>query len=162
MRIIKPTRLREYWTQHPQARPLLEQWLRRTKAAHWSSSADLRQTFPGADPVRVTSGRTVVVFNIAGNRYRLLTAIHYNMHAELAHATEIIDMLAGHDLNADQTDYLDVLSTLVEAYENTHGPLDDPALCGLDILRALLAEHGMSAADLARLPGVYRSRDRSC
>ena len=34
---------------------------------------------PSADPVRVTSGRTVVVFNIAGNRYRLLTAIHYNM-----------------------------------------------------------------------------------
>jgi mRNA interferase HigB len=39
----------------------------------------LRQTFPGADPVRVTSGRTVVVFNIAGNQYRLLTAIHDNM-----------------------------------------------------------------------------------
>ena len=34
---------------------------------------------PSADPVRVTSGRTVVVFNIAGDRYRLLTAIHYNM-----------------------------------------------------------------------------------
>jgi mRNA interferase HigB len=79
MRIIKPIRIRGYWTQYPQARSSLEQWLMRTKAAHWSSIADLRQTFPSADPVRVTSGRTVVVFNIAGNRYRLLTAIHYNM-----------------------------------------------------------------------------------
>ena len=79
MRIIKPTRLREYWTLYPQARPSLEQWLMRTKAAIWASIADLRQTFPSADPVRVTSGRTIVVFNIAGNRYRLLTAIHYNM-----------------------------------------------------------------------------------
>src|SRR5262249_31829996 len=76
MRIIKPTRLREYWTRYPQTRPSLEQWLMRTKAATWASIADLRQTFPRADPVRVTSGRTVVVFNIAGNRYRLLTAIH--------------------------------------------------------------------------------------
>jgi mRNA interferase HigB len=79
MRIIKPTRLREYWMKYPQAKPSLEQWLVRTKAATWTSIADLRQTFPSADPVRVTSGRTVVVFNIAGNRYRLLTAIHYNM-----------------------------------------------------------------------------------
>lgn len=51
----------------------------RTKAAQWSNMADLRQTFPSADPVRVISGRTVVVFNVAGNRHRLLTAIHYNL-----------------------------------------------------------------------------------
>jgi antitoxin component HigA of HigAB toxin-antitoxin module len=30
-------------------------------------------------------------------------------------------------------------------------------VCGLDALRALLDEHGMSAADLARLLGVHRS-----
>ena len=29
-------------------------------------------------PVAVASGRTVVVFNVRGNRYRLVTAIHYN------------------------------------------------------------------------------------
>jgi HTH-type transcriptional regulator/antitoxin HigA len=84
-----------------------------------------------------------------------LRPIHNN--AELEHATAIIDILAGHDLNADQADYLDVLSTLVEAYEDVHDPLDDPAVCGLDALRALLDEHGMSATDLARLLGVHRS-----
>jgi HTH-type transcriptional regulator/antitoxin HigA len=84
-----------------------------------------------------------------------LRPIHNDV--ELHHATEMIDMLAGRDLNADQADYLDVLSTLVEAYENTHYPLDDPAICGLDALRALLDEHGMGAADLARLLGVHRS-----
>jgi mRNA-degrading endonuclease HigB of HigAB toxin-antitoxin module len=41
--------------------------------------ASRRQTFPSADPVRVASGRTVIVFNIARTRYRLITAIHYNM-----------------------------------------------------------------------------------
>ena len=93
--------------------------------------------------------------------YNRLLAMHplrpIHNDVELEHATEIIDILAGHDLNADQADYLDVLSTLVEAYESTHDPLDDPALCGLDVLRSLLAEHGMSAADLARLLGVHRS-----
>ena len=84
-----------------------------------------------------------------------LRPIHNDV--ELDHATEMIDILAGRDMNADQTDYLDVLSTLVEAYENTHYPLDDPAICGLDALRALLDEHGMGAADLARLLGVHRS-----
>ena len=36
-----------------------------------------------------------------------LRPIHSDM--ELEHATEMIDILAGHDLNADQADYLDVL-----------------------------------------------------
>jgi HTH-type transcriptional regulator/antitoxin HigA len=76
---------------------------------------------------------------------------------DLEQATEIIDILAGHDLNTDQTDYLDALSTLVEAYESTHHPLNAPAICGLDALRALLDEHGMGAADLAHLLGVHRS-----
>ena len=93
--------------------------------------------------------------------YDRLLALHplrpIHNDVELAHATEIIDLLAGHDLNADQADYLDVLSTLVEAYENAHDPLEDPALCGLDVLRTLLDEHDMSAADLARLLGVHRS-----
>jgi HTH-type transcriptional regulator / antitoxin HigA len=84
-----------------------------------------------------------------------LRPIHNDV--ELEHATEMIDILAGHDLNTDQADYLDVLSTLVEAYEDTHYPLDAPAICGLDALRALLDEHGMSATDLARLLGVHRS-----
>jgi hypothetical protein len=32
-----------------------------------------------ADAVKVGSGRPVVVFDIAGNKFRLLTAIHYNL-----------------------------------------------------------------------------------
>ena len=84
-----------------------------------------------------------------------LRPIHNDV--ELEHATAMIDILAGHALNADQADYLDVLSTLVEVYENTHYPLDDPAIRGLHALQALLDDHGMSATDLARLLGVHRS-----
>ena len=66
--------------------------------------------------------------------YDRLLAMHplRPIHNDVAldHATKIIDILAGHDLNADQADYLDVLSTLVEVYENAHDPLDDPAISG--------------------------------
>jgi mRNA interferase HigB len=47
-------------------------------AARWTSLQDVRATFSHADGVTVKSGRTVVVFNIAGNKWRLITAIHYN------------------------------------------------------------------------------------
>lgn len=44
----------------------------------WSSFAALRRAFPSADLVTVRSGRKVVVFNIGGNDFRLLSAVHFN------------------------------------------------------------------------------------
>src|ERR1700694_2773345 len=85
---------------------------------------------------------TPVSYEAIPKTYDQLLAMHplrpIHNDEELAHATEIIDILAGHELNADQADYLDVLSTLVEVYEKAHYPLHDPAICGLDALRALL------------------------
>jgi mRNA interferase HigB len=78
MRIIKRATLAAYWRRNPFAESGLLHWHRVTKAARWASLQDVRAVFPHADPVTVKSGRTVVVFNIGGNRYRLITAIHYN------------------------------------------------------------------------------------
>ena len=72
---------------------------------------------------------------------------------DLANATEMIDRLAGFDLNDDQEDYLEALSTFVEAYEAERFPMDDARIGPLDALKALLAEHGMTASDLGRLLG---------
>ncbi len=52
-------------------------WVAVTKAAEWKSFADVRRTYPTADQVTVTSGRSVIVFNVAHNRYRLIAAVHY-------------------------------------------------------------------------------------
>jgi mRNA interferase HigB len=79
MRIIKPTRVREFGRRYPAAAPSLEHWLEAARAAHWRNLVDVRRVFRSADEVKVGSGRTVVVFNIAGNQYRLITAIHYNL-----------------------------------------------------------------------------------
>ena len=78
MRVIKGPRVREYGRKHGQARPTLERWLQITKLAEWTSLTDVRCTFRQADQVTVKSGRTVVAFNIKGNAFRLVTAIHYN------------------------------------------------------------------------------------
>jgi len=72
---------------------------------------------------------------------------------DLANATEMIDRLAGFDLNADQEDYLDALSTFVEAYEAVRFPMDDSRIGPMDILKTLVEEHGMTGSDLGRLLG---------
>src|SRR5438093_417344 len=79
MRIITPKRVREYADLYPTAKGGLEHWLRNAKAGRWKHLVDARKTFPHADEVKVASGRTVVVFNIQKNSFRLITAIHYNL-----------------------------------------------------------------------------------
>jgi mRNA interferase HigB len=78
MRIIKRSMLAAYAQRNPQAGIGLLRWHELAKAGRWTCLQDVRATFPHADTVTVKSGRSVVVFNIAGNKYRLITAIHYN------------------------------------------------------------------------------------
>jgi len=80
------------------------------------------------------------------------------IHDEVGYrnAVEIIDALAGHALNADQSDYLLILSDLVEAYEKSTQPPDKPA-DGLDTLKYLMEEHDLNGDDLAGILGVDRS-----
>lgn len=78
VRVIKPTTVRAFERRHPRASASLERWLDVTEAAHWQNLHEVRRVFRSADEVRVASGRTVVIFNIGGNAFRLITAIHYN------------------------------------------------------------------------------------
>ena len=79
MRILKVLRVREYARVHAAASANLERWITLTKAAVWTDFEDVKSTFSSADAVQVDSGRTVVVFNISGNKFRLITAIHYKI-----------------------------------------------------------------------------------
>jgi mRNA interferase HigB len=78
MRIITKQRLALYARIHPAARGALEHWHNVARYSDWGSLVDLRAVFPHADPVRVQSGRTVLVFNVKGNAYRLITAVHFD------------------------------------------------------------------------------------
>ncbi len=76
---------------------------------------------------------------------------------ELENVTEVADAMAGHVLTTDQEDYFDLLCRLIETYEHEHGEVVPPKADGLAVLRHLLAEQGMSGADLSRLLGVHRT-----
>ncbi len=78
MRIIKRSALVAYWTRNADAESGLRHWHSIAKSAEWTCLQDVRAAFPHAGVVKVASGRTVVVFNIGGNKYRLIAAIHYN------------------------------------------------------------------------------------
>lgn len=78
MRVISRRSLNEFAARFPDAAPGLNAWYRVARDAGWTNLVQVRRNYPSADPVRVKSGRSVVVFNIGGNKYRLIAAIHYN------------------------------------------------------------------------------------
>jgi len=78
MRVIKRSTLLAYGQRFPKAINPLNAWVRLALSAEWTGLVDARRTFPHADQVKVRSGRPVTVFNICGNDFRLITAIHYN------------------------------------------------------------------------------------
>ena len=86
MHVIAKLVLVEFWIKHPDAESALLAWYRVMESEIFVDFNDLRATFASADYV---AGLTV--FNIGGNKYRLIAAIHYNrrkifIRALLTHA----------------------------------------------------------------------------
>jgi len=78
MRIIKPTTVKEWASRHADASGALEKWMTLMEEGEWRNLVEMRAVLSSADEVTVNSGRRVVIFNIGGNKYRLIAAIHYN------------------------------------------------------------------------------------
>lgn len=75
---------------------------------------------------------------------------------ELEQAISVVDELLDRpDLSSDARDYLAVLGLLIEDYERTHVEL--PAVTGVELLRHLMEENGLTQSDLAPLFGGNRS-----
>jgi mRNA interferase HigB len=75
---VTPSAISVWGKQHPRATDRLESWLKIAENAVWSHAPDMKKAFPSVDPVRVKSGRTVYVFNIRQNEFRLVCAVHFN------------------------------------------------------------------------------------
>jgi mRNA interferase HigB len=73
MHVIAKPALIYFWTKHPDAKSSLMAWFKIIQANDFASYAELKKTFANADHVK-----GLTVFNIAGNKYRLIAAIHYN------------------------------------------------------------------------------------
>jgi mRNA interferase HigB len=78
MKIITESRVRGWAEAHLLAGPSLKCWHEISRAANWTSFQDIKKSWKSADYVKVGSGRPVVVFNIAGNNFRLIAAVHFN------------------------------------------------------------------------------------
>jgi mRNA interferase HigB len=73
MHVITRKRLNEFAEKHPASKSGLMHWYQLLKKNNFQNFAALRAAFPHADQV---AGFTV--FNIGGNKFRLISAIHYN------------------------------------------------------------------------------------
>ena len=86
MHVITRKRLNEFAEKFPDTKSALGRWYANMKNGAFANFAKLRAVFPTADQV----GK-LTVFNIGGNKVRLIAAIHYNrrkvyIRAVLAHA----------------------------------------------------------------------------
>ena len=88
MRLISVSTLRDFWESHPDAREPLQGWCALVKAARWTSMDDIVRHMPGR-PSPVSGDR--VVFNIKGNRYRLIAYIDFRR------AVVLVKFIGTHD-----------------------------------------------------------------
>jgi mRNA interferase HigB len=73
MRIIARKTLRTFWERHPDAEQALRAWYSDTLHASWRAPDDIRRVYATASII----ANNRAVFNIRGNRYRLIVAINY-------------------------------------------------------------------------------------
>ena len=76
--MISLKQLRDFWSRHPDAETPLKQWYKLALHAGWQSLQELRADLPQADGVRNKHGETLTVFNIGGNKYRLIARVRYD------------------------------------------------------------------------------------
>ena len=73
MRIIARKTLREFWESHTDARQPLQAWYADVKHSVWKKPSDVKEVYRNASFV----ANNRIVFNIKGNKYRLVVVINY-------------------------------------------------------------------------------------
>lgn len=73
MHIISHAKILQAQGKHPDCSAALDQWYRLTKRVRWSNFAEVKACFPAVDKVG-----DKYVFDVGGNKLRLIAAIHFN------------------------------------------------------------------------------------
>ncbi len=73
MRIISRKALRAFWEDHTDVQQALQSWYSDVKQSQWSSPQEIKEMYRSASVI----ANNRVVFNINGNRYRVVVAITY-------------------------------------------------------------------------------------
>lgn len=73
MHVISRKALIAFWEKYPDSKTPLLRWYKIMEQTNFGSFNELRKAFPNADKVG-----DFIVFNIAGNNYRLIASVHFN------------------------------------------------------------------------------------
>lgn len=91
--MISRRKLREFYESRPERRrhaEAFEDWFKLTRKAEWETFVDARALFGQTDMASDTaSGRTATIFDIGGNKYRVVTLIDYTRQTVLI--THVMD-----------------------------------------------------------------------
>ncbi|WP_026733808.1 type II toxin-antitoxin system HigB family toxin [Fischerella sp. PCC 9605] len=72
MHVISRKKLREFCKEHADCYEALDDWYRTASQANWGNLIELQAVYPQAEAVG-----NFTVFNIKGNKYRLIVSINY-------------------------------------------------------------------------------------
>lgn len=75
MHIISRKKIQEFCEKYPEARQSMDRWYSIVKKTEFGTFQDVKNLFPSADKVR-----NFTVFNIGGNKYRLIAYIRYGLN----------------------------------------------------------------------------------
>ena len=75
MHVVTRKRLREFWLEYPESETPLRAWFSIMKLRHYSTPHEVRRDFPAASFL----GQWRTVFNIGGNKYRLVVDMRYDL-----------------------------------------------------------------------------------
>jgi mRNA interferase HigB len=75
MRIFSRSTLREFWELHPDAEEALKAWYYEASHSDWQNPVDVKEAHRSASII----ANNRVVFNIKGNKYRLIVSMHYGV-----------------------------------------------------------------------------------
>jgi mRNA interferase HigB len=76
MRVFSKKILREFWLKHEDSEEQLKSWHSEAERSIWKSPNEIKIEYPKASII----GDSRVVFNICGNKYRLIVKINYARH----------------------------------------------------------------------------------
>ncbi len=72
-RIVAKRTLVQFWEKYPDSKKYLETWYETVKKANWESPNEIKSFYATVSILK----NSRVVFNIAGNKYRLIAKINY-------------------------------------------------------------------------------------
>lgn len=93
MNVISRRKLQQFWSAKTDRRRhanVFEEWFKLTRKATWRTFHDAKALFGQTDVTRDTaSGRTATIFDVGGNKYRIVTLIDYSRQTVLI--THVMD-----------------------------------------------------------------------